>query len=597
MAEKQGELEEKEKEKEKKHGKKRKWKEAFIYGNYRSYYGYRIGQSMSEDPRLALMKKEWFEGKDCLDIGCNQGLVTVAVATKFCCRSILGVDIDGGLIENANWNLKRIARMENSGGKSINPRTKDLLERANGQDHSASLNEVAADVSKDLSISEEPTVLKRVSFKEENIVQNLNPCREKYDTILCLSVTKWIHLNWGDEGLIDLFVKIWRLLRPEKRCPGPGCMVGCIRALPISACHVTSELGSFTPVGFSGQIPGSAKVSQTVLDMILPCPAQPGGILILEPQPWKSYKSKHKVSEVTRHNFAQILFKPRVFQEILLDMLSLPICGSAAYPVVPMIDNVWSLVGPTVVVRSCQHDRFPTYSVIARITASLRVKWRALLTASPIFQHLSPLFPSSPKSTLKISTKSHRHLSFNQLIHPIAKIINIPAPLPPLPIVPAENHDDIIQIPNSLPNSSSTVADIIEFPNAASVRLPVVEKLSLDNVTRFVSISKKLVVVFGFLYALFQLLSLPTAIVLFCWIGGAYIGYAIYFLSDEAVETALQDSLNALNEKLQDALNALDEKIIQVADKTLMSASLRDGVREPVMKALHRTIAAFRKSS
>lgn len=29
-----------------------------------------------------------------------------------------------------------------------------------------------------------------------------------------LSVTKWIHFNWGDDGLITLFVKIWRLLRP-----------------------------------------------------------------------------------------------------------------------------------------------------------------------------------------------------------------------------------------------------------------------------------------------------------------------------------------------------------------------------------------------
>lgn len=32
--------------------------------------------------------------------------------------------------------------------------------------------------------------------------------------VCSLSVTKWIHLNWGDDGLITLFSKIWRLLNP-----------------------------------------------------------------------------------------------------------------------------------------------------------------------------------------------------------------------------------------------------------------------------------------------------------------------------------------------------------------------------------------------
>ncbi|KAK3122298.1 hypothetical protein QOZ80_8BG0667740 [Eleusine coracana subsp. coracana] len=176
--------------------KRKKRKEVFIYGNYRNYYGYRIDRNVGEDPRLEAFKKEWFEGKDCLDIGCNQGLVTIGLAMKFECRSILGVDIDSGLIETAKWNLRRISRLDG--------------------------------------------------------------CSERYDTIMCLSVTKWIHLNWGDDGLITLFVKIWRLLRP-------------------------------------------------------------GGLFIVEPQPWTSYKRNRLVSEVARENFNVICIYPEKFREILLD--------------------------------------------------------------------------------------------------------------------------------------------------------------------------------------------------------------------------------------------------------------------------------------
>lgn len=62
--------------------KKQKRKEVAIFGNYRNYYGYRVGQDLDEDPRLKVLKREWFEGKDCLDIGCNSGLITIAIAKK-----------------------------------------------------------------------------------------------------------------------------------------------------------------------------------------------------------------------------------------------------------------------------------------------------------------------------------------------------------------------------------------------------------------------------------------------------------------------------------------------------------------------------------
>ncbi|ESR64478.1 hypothetical protein CICLE_v100092682mg, partial [Citrus x clementina] len=98
------------------------------------------------------------------------------------------------------------------------------------------------------------------SSKQENFVHGRDSPEKYYDAILCLSVTKWIHLNWGDDGLITLFMRIWKLLRP-------------------------------------------------------------GGIFVLEPQPWVSYEKNRRVSETTATNFQNIKLYPKEFQEILLDKI------------------------------------------------------------------------------------------------------------------------------------------------------------------------------------------------------------------------------------------------------------------------------------
>ncbi|KAJ9129508.1 hypothetical protein P3X46_019440 [Hevea brasiliensis] len=241
--------------------KKRKRKEVFPFGNYRGYYGYRIGQDMDEDPRLKVFKEEWFQGKDCLDIGCNSGIVTIQIAKKFHCRRILGIDIDPDRISDAYWHLRKFVRVEHVGKSSTKASTVEVTEKANDSEHcTTSSSAKEKELAKDGLHSAERDLFDIVSFRKENFVQSWCRPEEHYDTILCLSVTKWIHLNWGDDGLITLFSKIWRLLRP-------------------------------------------------------------GGILVLEPQPWRSYENNHLVSETTAKNYRSIIFRPKCFTEILLDKI------------------------------------------------------------------------------------------------------------------------------------------------------------------------------------------------------------------------------------------------------------------------------------
>ncbi|EFJ08038.1 hypothetical protein SELMODRAFT_132602 [Selaginella moellendorffii] len=234
-------------------GKKRK-KPEYVYGNYPFYYGYRVGKTLEEDPRVSVFKQEWIENRDCLDIGCNEGHVTIALAVKFCCKSMVGVDIDSKLIYKARCNLQH----ENSGKTPSTDSEEAAVEQkaakcgvVAGGKHTA--KEAGDDVLSGLELSE------RVTFKTQNYLDVY--CKPgTYDTILCLSISKWIHLNWGDEGLLKFFAKVFKELRP-------------------------------------------------------------GGRLVLEPQPWESYSKKRRVSEVTRKNFQRIKLRPDNFPSILTEKI------------------------------------------------------------------------------------------------------------------------------------------------------------------------------------------------------------------------------------------------------------------------------------
>ncbi|XP_038145024.1 7SK snRNA methylphosphate capping enzyme [Cyprinodon tularosa] len=294
----------------------------FQYGNYNKYYGYR-NPNCSEDPRIHVLRHEWFEGKDILDLGCNSGHLTLYIAKMFRPTRILGLDIDSGLIHAARKNIrhylselqtqearhatqeKKPAKQEGNNGNDGQEGREKKSDEAKGGDtadmdcHKDEVGtqrqgretddvepkhcDTPADCSSSCSfpvslrISRGPIAAPpitetcntqpgnfpaNVSFVKANyVLENDNLLltqRAEYDVILCLSVTKWVHLNWGDSGLKRLFKRAYRHLRP-------------------------------------------------------------GGLFILEPQPWESYVRRKKLTENINRNYRSIRLKPEQFSSYLIN--------------------------------------------------------------------------------------------------------------------------------------------------------------------------------------------------------------------------------------------------------------------------------------
>lgn len=276
----------------------------FQYGNYNKYYGYRNPGS-SEDPRTRFFKPEWFKGKNVLDLGCNSGHLTLYIAKILQPAHILGLDIDGHLVHVARNNIRHylselqteearqtsITKQETHTGSENQHndavRKDEPSEMVKGESaetvkdkdcptdeppagHSASScfpvslrisrGPIAAPPLSEVTTIQPGHFPSNVSFIKANYVLDsdnlLLTQRPEYDVILCLSVTKWVHLNWGDPGLKRLFKRAYRHLRP-------------------------------------------------------------GGLFILEPQPWESYSRRKKITDNMYRNYNNIRLKPDQFTSYL----------------------------------------------------------------------------------------------------------------------------------------------------------------------------------------------------------------------------------------------------------------------------------------
>uniref|UniRef100_A0A1B6CFH9 RNA methyltransferase n=1 Tax=Clastoptera arizonana TaxID=38151 RepID=A0A1B6CFH9_9HEMI len=230
----------------------------FQFGNYNRYYGYRNAHQ-EFDIRLKVLErqKELFIGKDVLDIGCNVGHVTLAIARDFGPSKVVGVDIDRSLIEAARTNIRHY----------VNSGKKDRF-------FPVSMPIVYGPV--DIpGVSEDTAFPHNVSFIQGNYVLDsdvlLSMEISQFDVILCLSVTKWVHLNWGDAGLKRAFKRMYAQLRP-------------------------------------------------------------GGVLILEAQPWCSYKKKKNLTETTWTNYKNIELFPHKFTQFLLSEVGFSTCELMGSP-------------------------------------------------------------------------------------------------------------------------------------------------------------------------------------------------------------------------------------------------------------------------
>uniref|UniRef100_A0A1I8IN33 RNA methyltransferase n=1 Tax=Macrostomum lignano TaxID=282301 RepID=A0A1I8IN33_9PLAT len=195
-----------------------------VYGNYRASRRGGLNIDRMQDDRLQLLQPDWYTDKEVLDIGCNDGVFSLKIAEALKVRSLTGVDIDAQLVGSAQANLRRkLTEAEEEAQLRRQLASEGFPSVADEQTSASSVASSSASGVANSSALVSTTAggfPHNVSFVTGNYVlenesQLASIEENKYDIIQAFSITKWIHLNWGDRGLKLFFKRAFRELRPD----------------------------------------------------------------------------------------------------------------------------------------------------------------------------------------------------------------------------------------------------------------------------------------------------------------------------------------------------------------------------------------------
>ncbi|KAH8832953.1 Bicoid-interacting protein 3-domain-containing protein [Flagelloscypha sp. PMI_526] len=191
-----------------------------IHGNYHGYY---LKRPSVSDPRLAILPPDTFSGKAVLDVGCNEGWVSCEIAQTLGAKRVVGVDIDESLIRGA-WRRRRtvwsLQGPPPSGGsmkrkRSESPETRGVESSGLPNHFPAALEHSLGPLPIPPARPETADIFPHnITFRVADwVVTSIPEDKEGYDVILGFSITKWIHLNSGDEGIRAFFGRVHSLLK------------------------------------------------------------------------------------------------------------------------------------------------------------------------------------------------------------------------------------------------------------------------------------------------------------------------------------------------------------------------------------------------